>query len=89
MLFIALLLNSIPLGRPVIDHVDVIEINMFYDPEQVDENNDVAVRTQILFWEVGKDNELHIVDWRWWDNDKVATFNWDEKEGFDKVLGGN
>jgi hypothetical protein len=71
MLFVALLLNSIPLGRPVIDHVDVIEINMFYDPEHVDENNDVEVRTQLLFWEVGKDSELHIVDWRWWDNEEV------------------
>ncbi len=32
MLFIALILNAVPLGRPVIDHVDVIEINMFYNP---------------------------------------------------------
>ena len=70
MLFI-LLLASIPPSRPLVDRVDLLEINMFYDPRLADANGEVDVRTQILFWEVGGDGELRIVDWRWWHGEGV------------------
>ena len=70
-LFLSLVLCGIPLSRPVIDHVDCIEINIFFDPEMPMENGDPFTRTQIIFWEIDNEGEFRIVDWRWWSGEEV------------------
>ena len=93
-LVLSLVLCGIPLSRPVMDHVDCIEINIFFDPEVPQENGDPFTRTQMIFWEIDNDGEFRIVDWRWWSGEEVhvdtsgnkkMTF-WDSKFSVMRVV---